>query len=98
MAEAPKSVDEVIERMPQQFQPDAAKGFKAVYQYCITGDGGKDYYTDIDVLFRDGKFKAIYQYNCDDNGSWNVGWGWGCVNFREYTTDGALSGANLRFD
>lgn len=48
MAEAPKSVDEIIERMPTQFQPDAAKGFKAIYQYCITGDGGKEYYTDID--------------------------------------------------
>ena len=48
MAEAPKNVDEVIARMPEQFQPDAAKGLKAVYQYCITGEGGKDYYTDID--------------------------------------------------
>ena len=34
MAEAPKNVDEVIARMPEQFQPDAAKGLKAVYQYC----------------------------------------------------------------
>jgi predicted lipid carrier protein YhbT len=48
MAEPPKSVDEVIERMPGQFQPDAAKGFKAIYQYCVTGDGGKEYYTEVD--------------------------------------------------
>ena len=54
MAEPPKNVDEVIARMPEQFQPDAAKGLKAVYQYCITGEGGKDYYTDID----DGKLNV----------------------------------------
>jgi hypothetical protein len=54
MATPPKSVDEVIARAPQTFQPEAAKGLKAVYQYCITGAGGKDYYTDID----DGKLKV----------------------------------------
>jgi putative sterol carrier protein len=48
MAEPPKSVDEVIARSQSTFQPEAAKGLKAVYQYCITGEGGKDYYTDID--------------------------------------------------
>ncbi|MFQ5697871.1 MAG: SCP2 sterol-binding domain-containing protein [Myxococcota bacterium] len=44
---APKSVDEVIERMPGQFNPEAAKGLTAIYQYCITGDGGKDFYAAI---------------------------------------------------
>jgi hypothetical protein len=48
MAEAPKSIDEVIQRMPQQFVPEAAKGMQAVYQFCITGDGGKDFYAAID--------------------------------------------------
>ena len=48
MAEAPKNVDEVIARMPTQFSQEAAKGLKAVYQYCITGEGGKDYFADID--------------------------------------------------
>ena len=48
MAEPPKSVDEVIARAPETFQPDAAKGLQAVYQYCITGDGGKEYYCAID--------------------------------------------------
>ena len=43
----PKNVDEVISRAPGQFLPDAAKGFKAVYQYCVTGQGGKDYYFDV---------------------------------------------------
>ncbi len=43
MAEPPKSVDEVIARAPESFVPEAAKGLKAVYQYCITGEGGKDY-------------------------------------------------------
>ena len=54
MAEPPKSVDEVIARAPESFVPEAAKGLKAVYQYCITGEGGKDYYADID----DGKLSV----------------------------------------
>jgi putative sterol carrier protein len=48
MAIPPKNVDEVISRAPGQFIPDAAKGFKAVYQYCVTGEGGKDYYFAVD--------------------------------------------------
>lgn len=46
--EPPKSVDEVIERMPQQFNAAAAKGLQATYQFCITGEGGKDFYAAID--------------------------------------------------
>ena len=45
--EPPKSVDEVIERMPKQFKPEAAKDLTAVLQYCVTGEGGKDFYADI---------------------------------------------------
>ncbi|NRA02511.1 MAG: SCP2 sterol-binding domain-containing protein [Myxococcales bacterium] len=48
MAETPKNLDEVLELMPAQFQADAAKGFKAIYQYCVSGEGGKDFYQDID--------------------------------------------------
>ena len=52
--EAPKSVDEVIELMPQNFVPEAAKGLKAVYQFNVTGEGGKEFYADID----DGKLNV----------------------------------------
>ncbi len=45
--EPPKSVDEAIARMPESFKPDAAKGLQAVYQFCITGEGGKDFYADV---------------------------------------------------
>ncbi len=58
MAETPKNLDEVLELMPQQFQAEAAKGFKAIYQYCISGDGGKDFYQEIDdgvLNLQDGK-------------------------------------------
>jgi putative sterol carrier protein len=46
--EPPKSVDEVIALMPQTFVPEAAQGLKCVYQFNITGDGGKEFYADID--------------------------------------------------
>ncbi len=52
--EPPTSVDQVIEQMPQRFQADAAKGLKAVYQFNVTGDGGKEFYADID----DGKLNV----------------------------------------
>lgn len=52
--EAPTSVDQVIEQMPQRFVADSAKGLKAVYQFNITGDGGKEFYLDID----DGKLNV----------------------------------------
>lgn len=48
MAEPPKSLDEVIQRMPETFVPEAAKGMQAVYQFCVTGAGGKDFYAAID--------------------------------------------------
>jgi putative sterol carrier protein len=48
----PTNLQEVIDRMPKQFNAAAAQGFKAVYQYCISGAGGKDFYADID----NGKF------------------------------------------
>jgi putative sterol carrier protein len=46
--EPPKNVDEVIQRMPESFKPEAAKGLQAIYQFCITGEGGKDFYAAID--------------------------------------------------
>jgi len=47
MAEPPKSIDEVMQRMPQQFNSAAAQGMTAVYQFCITGTGGKNFYCAI---------------------------------------------------
>lgn len=44
-------------------------------QTLLTTDG--NYYNEVQVSHHDGRFQALYQYNCDDSGSWNVGWGWG---------------------
>ncbi|MBW2736930.1 MAG: hypothetical protein JRH20_31495, partial [Deltaproteobacteria bacterium] len=65
-----------------------------VKQTLLTSNGY--YYTDIQLTYVNDKFQTIYQYNCDDNGSWNVGWGWGCINFREYASNGTM-GASLVF-
>jgi putative sterol carrier protein len=57
----PKNVEEVIDRMKSGFNASAAQGFKAVYQYCITGAGGKDFYAAIDngaINVGDGKHTA----------------------------------------
>jgi putative sterol carrier protein len=45
--EAPTSIDDVIKLMPQTFDAEAAKGVNAVYQFNVTGDGGKDFYAAI---------------------------------------------------
>jgi hypothetical protein len=55
------------------------------------------YYTDIQVTHLDGRFQTLYQYNCDDNGSWQVGWGWGCIDFREYDDAGTEVTSSLVF-
>lgn len=34
------SVKEVFDKVPQAFNPDAAKGLDAVFQFDITGEGG----------------------------------------------------------
>jgi hypothetical protein len=46
------------------------------------------YYLDISMSSHNGRLQATYQFNCDDNGSWDEGWGWGCVDFREYDSAG----------
>ncbi|EYF04122.1 hypothetical protein [Chondromyces apiculatus] len=62
----------------------------------LTSDGY--YYTPIQLTGHDGRYQALYQYNCDDNGSWQVGWGWGCIDFREYDPmTGALVSPSLVF-
>ncbi|MGA2411618.1 MAG: SCP2 sterol-binding domain-containing protein [Candidatus Binataceae bacterium] len=40
MADAPKSCKEAFEQAPVNFNKDAAKGLKAVYQFDLSGDGG----------------------------------------------------------
>jgi putative sterol carrier protein len=58
MAEPPKNLDEVQQRMKEAFNASAAAGVKAVYQYCISGDGGRDFYADVDdgkLTVADGK-------------------------------------------
>lgn len=57
----------------------------------LTSDG--DYYNQSRLSYHAGKFQVIYAYNCDDNGSWLVGWGWGCIDLREYDDTGDLIGS-----
>lgn len=64
-----------------------AQGAELGSHGLYTSDGY--YYTDIQLSYHDGRFQAVYEYNCEDDGSWNVGWGWGCVDFREYDVTGA---------
>lgn len=54
----------------------------------LTSDGY--YYKTNRLTFLDHRFQVVYEYNCDDNGSWLVGWGWGCIDFREYNDAGHL--------
>ncbi|HEU4614388.1 MAG TPA: hypothetical protein VFS15_19970 [Kofleriaceae bacterium] len=52
----------------------------------LTSDGY--YYKESRLSHHDGKFQVVYEYNCDDNGSWLVGWGWGCIELRELDDTG----------
>jgi hypothetical protein len=52
----------------------------------LTTDGL--YYKESRITHEAGKFQVVYEYNCDDTGSWLVGWGWGCVDLREYDDNG----------
>lgn len=61
----------------------------------LTMDGY--YYNEVQTSFYDGRFQALYQYNCDDDGSWRTGWGWGCIDFREYAFDGTQVTSSLVF-
>jgi NAD(P)-dependent dehydrogenase (short-subunit alcohol dehydrogenase family)/acyl dehydratase/putative sterol carrier protein len=49
-AEAPGgavSVQEIFERMPSTFQPEAAAGVEVIFQYNISGAGGGDWYVTV---------------------------------------------------
>ena len=49
-ASAGPSVGEIFEKMPEAFNPDAAKGVDVVFQYAISGPGGGDWH----VIVSDG--------------------------------------------
>ena len=42
------SVKDYFETLPQRFQPNAAKGVKATFQFELSGDGGGTYHVKID--------------------------------------------------
>ena len=48
MADPPKNIDEVQTQLRERFNASAAAGVQAVYQYCISGDGGRDFYAEVD--------------------------------------------------
>jgi hypothetical protein len=52
----------------------------------LTSDGA--YYEKAQLSHHDGRFQVIYEYNCDDDGTWLVGWGWGCIELRELDDTG----------
>lgn len=45
--QAPSTVDEVLAMMPETFVSEAARGLQAVYQFNLTGEGGKEFYAAI---------------------------------------------------
>ena len=45
---APRTAMQWVERLPQYFQPDRARGAKAVIQFHLTGEGGGDWYAVIE--------------------------------------------------
>jgi len=70
-----------------------AQGTPLATHALYTADGY--YYTDIQLGFHDGLIQALYEYNCDDNGSWQVGWGWNCIDRRVYARDGGVVSPSL---
>ena len=47
MSDIAAAVKEIFNQMPQNVNPDAAKGMNAVIQFKLTGEGGGDYYVEI---------------------------------------------------
>lgn len=41
------SLDEIFERMPEDFNPDMAHGINATIQFNLTGEGGGQYYVNV---------------------------------------------------
>ncbi len=42
-----KTVEEVFEAMPASFQPQEARGLTATFQFEIAGEGGGEWYVDV---------------------------------------------------
>ncbi len=49
------TLDAVIASMPAHFHPEACRGVQAVYQWHVSGDGGRDYHIVID----DGTYRVV---------------------------------------
>lgn len=49
------TLDEVIASMPAHFHPEACSDIRAVYQWHVAGDGGRDFHIVVDH----GTFKVI---------------------------------------
>ncbi len=47
MAGTAEAIKEIFTAMPNQINPDAAKGMSSVIQFKLSGDGGGDYYVEI---------------------------------------------------
>lgn len=47
---APANVKDVFNKMSEVFDPDAAQGLNAVFQFEITGDDGEDW----NIVVKDG--------------------------------------------
>ena len=53
------SLDEIFERMLEDFNPDKAQGLNATMQFDLTGEGGGQYYVNIyDGMADAGKGRA----------------------------------------
>ena len=53
------SLDEIFERMPEDFSPDKAHGINATMQFDLTGEGGGQYYVNVyDGMAETGKGRA----------------------------------------
>ena len=50
-----QTIDDVIKEMPQAFQAAAASGLTAVYQFQLSGEGGKPFY----VAIENGQLKEV---------------------------------------
>ena len=43
----PETIDQIMQRLPQAFDPAQAKGVTAIVQFDFTSDGGKQYVVSI---------------------------------------------------
>lgn len=58
-----------------------------IHEHTLKQSNGNEYHRTSLSSFN-GRFQAIYSYNCKDDGSYEIGWGWSCLDFREYSFNG----------